>query len=64
MEAFTTKQEEKLFKALQTLLINSVDSVGLPKKATAKQLHMANKALTDYENYERGKDPINILVRK
>jgi hypothetical protein len=53
MEAFTTKQEEKLFRALQTLLSNSVDSIGLPKKATVKQLHRANKALTDYENYEQ-----------
>jgi len=53
MEAFTTKQEEKLFRALQKLLYNSVDGIGMPKQATIKQLHKANQALTDYENYER-----------
>ena len=53
MEAFITKQEGKLFRALETLLTNSIDNVGLPKKATAKQLHKAQQALFDYERYER-----------
>jgi hypothetical protein len=53
MEAFITKQEAKLYKALQLLIHNSVDSIGLPKRATVKQLQKANKVLTDYENYER-----------
>lgn len=53
MEDFTTKQEAKLFKALQTLLHNSVDRIGLPKKATAKQLMKAKQALIDYENFEK-----------
>ncbi len=53
MEAFITKQEGKLFRALETLLTNSVDKVGLPKKATTKQLHKAQKALFNYEKYER-----------
>lgn len=51
MEGFTTKQEGKLFRALQTLLGNSVDKIGLPKRATAKQLLKARQALTDYENF-------------
>jgi hypothetical protein len=53
MEAFVTKQEGKLFRALELLLHNSVDAIGLPKKATAKQLHKAQQALFDYENYAR-----------
>lgn len=53
MEAFVTKQEEKLFKALDKLLCNNIDSIGLPKKATVKQLREAQKALTNYENYQR-----------
>lgn len=50
MKNFATKQEQKLFIALQTLLHNSVDRIGLPKKATVKQLMKAKKALTDYAN--------------
>jgi len=53
MEAFITKQEKKLYKALQTLLTHSVDSIGLPKKATSKQLYKASKALNDYDKYQR-----------
>ena len=53
MEGFVTKQEEKLFKALDKLLCNNIDSIGLPKKATVNQLREAQKALTNYENYER-----------
>ena len=53
MENYTTTQEIKLFRALQTLLHNSVDRIGLPKKATAKQLMKAKQALTDYENFEK-----------
>ena len=53
MEAFITKQEEKLYRALELLLHNSVDGVGLPKKATVKQLYKAQQALTNYEKYER-----------
>lgn len=53
MEQFITKQEEKLFRALQTLLHHSVDSIGHPKKATIKQIHKATRALYDYEKYER-----------
>jgi len=51
MEGFVTKQEEKLFRALQTLLGNCVDSVGLPKRPTAKQLKKADETLTKYEHY-------------
>ncbi len=53
MEDFTTKQEAKLFRALETLLTNSVDRIGLPKKATVKQLMKAKQALTDYENFKK-----------
>lgn len=53
MEGFATKQEEKLFRALQSLLHNSVDKIGLPKKATIKQLMKAKRALTDYENFNK-----------
>lgn len=55
MEFFVTKQEEKLFRALEKLLTNCIDNVGMPKRPTAKQLHKASKALTDYENYAREK---------
>lgn len=53
MQGFVTKQEEKLFKALDKLLCNNINSIGLPKKATVKQLKEAQKALNNYENYER-----------
>lgn len=51
MEGFHTKQEQKLFRALQEILHHSVDRIGIPKAATVKQLRKAQLALTDYENY-------------
>lgn len=56
MEKFITKQEGKLYRALETLLNNSVDNDGLPKKATPKQLGKAQKALSEYNEYERKKN--------
>jgi hypothetical protein len=53
MTGFVTTQECKLFKALDKLLCNSIDGAGLPKKATVKQLKEAQKALTNYEKYEK-----------
>lgn len=53
MEKFITKQEGKLFRALQQLLNNSIDAFGSPKKATPKQLKKATDALFAYEAYER-----------
>ena len=53
MEGFVTKQEEKLYRALDRLLCNSIDGGGYPKKATVKQLREADKALTKYRDYER-----------
>ncbi len=53
MEGFTTKQEKKLYRAFETLLTNSVDFTGLPKKATIKQLRKAQDALFSYEDYIR-----------
>jgi hypothetical protein len=55
MENFGTKREEKLYRALQKLLHNSVDMFGEPKRATVKQLKSAKQALTDYDNYESAK---------
>lgn len=56
MENFITKQEGKLYKALQNLLHNSVDKMGIPKRATVKQLTKAQKALLEYDEYERKKN--------
>ena len=53
MEKFVTKQEEKLFRALQTLIGNCVDSIGFPKKPTVTQLKKAGDALRNYEKYEQ-----------
>ncbi len=53
MEAFTTKQEGKLFKALEKLLSHSIDYDGSPKKATIKQLYKAQDALNNYLKYEK-----------
>ncbi len=55
MEQFTTKQEEKLYRALQTLLASSITKKGLPKKASAAHLKKATKALSDYEKHQRNK---------
>jgi len=53
MEGFITKQEGKLYKALNKLISDSVDDKGSPQKVTVEQLREAQKALTNYENYER-----------
>jgi hypothetical protein len=53
MEGFTTKQEEKLYRALQVLLHNSVDNTGRLKKVTPIQFMKASKALHNYEKYAR-----------
>lgn len=60
-ESHTTKQEAKLYKALQTLLHNSVDNFGTPKLASVKQLKKAYKALTDYDNFVKR---YSVIVRK
>lgn len=46
---FKTKQEEKLFLALQKLIRNCVDTIGIPKTPTIKQLRSAQDVLFKYE---------------
>lgn len=53
MEQFITKQEAKLYAALDKLICNAISNDGVPKKPTAKQLFAAKKALTNYDKYER-----------
>lgn len=53
MEQFVTKQEQKLYNALNKLLYNCIDMMGNAKKPTFKQLISAKKALTNYEKYEK-----------
>lgn len=48
--------EEKLYKALKTIIHNSVDNIGLPKKATVKQLLAAKKVANDFEKEEKMRD--------
>jgi hypothetical protein len=59
MEGFVTKQEEKLYRALQKLIENCITGTGLPKKPTAKQLRTAGDVLTKYEKYSN-----KVLVTK
>ena len=57
MEDFVTKQEGKLYKALQTLISNCVigsgEDIGRAKKPTIIQLRNASQAIYNYESYKR-----------
>ena len=43
--------EQKLRDAFNELLKNSIDSIGLPKKATIKQLKKAVSALSEWDKH-------------
>lgn len=52
---FKTKQEEKLFYALNELIAHCVDSIGLPKKPTTKQIKAALDVLTKFKKQSNPK---------
>ena len=53
MKEFTTKQEKKLYTALQKLIGSCITKTGNIKKPSGKQFDKASEALHNYEDFVR-----------